>query len=117
MFTNLRLGCLSLLLVLNSTVRAEDAPAPEVPPTPEEVQAALEAVSKWFTWNSTSRPSAAPVKQPEWYPLKPGDAARVEEVLTPWRQSRAKGGRLRCRFQKWEFDPVFGPKDGTTPYV
>lgn len=114
MFTNLRIGLLSLLLVLTSTLRAEDAPAPEVPPTPEEVQKAVQELSKYFGW--TTAPALAPVK-PEWYPLKPEDAAKVEEVLTPWGQSRAKGGGLRCHFRQWEFDPAFGPKDRAIPYV
>lgn len=116
MFTNLRIGFSSLLLLLASPLYAEEPPAAEAPPTHEELQAALENVGKWFSWGPT-RPPVAPVKQPEWYPLEPDDAKRVEEVLTAWSASRAKGGRLRCRFHQWDYDPDFGPKDPAVPYV
>ena len=105
MFNSLRLALLTCLL-FTSSLSAEE-PAAETPPTPEEIQAALDKVNKWFT----------SVKQPEWYPLEANDAKRVEEVLTAWSASRAKGGRLRCQFRKWEYDPAFGPPDPTKPYV
>jgi hypothetical protein len=115
MFISLRMGMLTCLLFLHAPLCAAE-PVAETPPTPEEIQAALDKVSKWFNWGP-SRPPAAPVKQPEWYPLEAEDAKRVEEVLAAWTASRAKGGRLRCQFRKWEFDPAFGPKDRKTPYV
>lgn len=115
MFPSLHVALLSCLLFFTSPLPAE-GPAAEAAPTPKEIQAALDKVSKWFTWGP-SRPPAATVKQPEWHPLEPEDAKRVEEVLSAWSASRAKGGRLRCQFRKWEYDPAFGPKDPTKPYV
>jgi hypothetical protein len=115
-FTSLRMALLTCLLFLTAPLSAEEPPAAEAPPTPEEIQAALDKVSKWFTWGP-SPPPAAPVKQPEWYPLNSEDAKRVEEVLAAWRASRTRGDQLRCQFRKWEFDPVFGPKDPAVPYV
>ncbi|MBC7853495.1 MAG: hypothetical protein IAF94_08670 [Pirellulaceae bacterium] len=116
MFTSLRIVLLTCLLFLTSPLCAEEPPAAETPPTPEEIQAALDKISKWFTWGP-SQPPAAPVKQPEWYPREAEDVKRVEEVLTAWSASRAKGGSLRCQFRQWEFDPAFGPQDRKTPYV
>ncbi len=115
MFTILRLGLLSLLLFPASPLRAENASAPEAPPTtPEEIQKAAQELSRLFS--HFAGPIPVPVK-PEWFPLNPEDAKRVEEVLTAWSASRAKGGRLRCQFRKWEFDPDFGPKDPAVPFI
>lgn len=118
MFTSLRMRLLSCLFFLASPLCGEEPLAAETPPTTEEVQAALEKLSKWFTLNPSSSPwTAASVKQPDWYPLKPEDTTRVEEVLKAWGANRAKGAKLRCQFRQWEYDPAFGPKDPAFPYI
>lgn len=115
MVARLRITLLTCLIFLTSPLCDEESATAEAPPTQEEIQAALDKISKWFT-GRPSRP-AVPVKQPEWYPLEPDDAKRVAEVLTAWSASRTKEGRLRCQFRQWEYDPDFGPKDPAVPYV
>jgi hypothetical protein len=108
---------LSFLLPLSSLL-AKEAPISEAPPTPEEVQEAVQKLTKLFTWNQRPQvPQPAAVKQPKWYPLKPEDAKRLDEVLASWDKGRAKSGSLRCQFRQWEYDPMFGPQDPAIPYV
>ncbi len=56
-------------------------------------------------------------QQPAWIPLDPGHEKWVNSVLQYWEERSSKIKALTCQFTKWEYDPVFGPKeaDGRTP--
>ena len=66
-------------------------------------------------------PPAMPVeqnpapRQPTWYPLASNVQQWVDEVLLAWEQTSEKVVTYKCKFQRWEFDPVFGPKEPDTP--
>jgi len=38
----------------------------------------------------------------------------VDEVLAEWERESMKVHRFECKFKRWEFEPVFGPRDGKT---
>lgn len=59
-------------------------------------------------------PPAAP-RAPEWYPLDPAVQKWVDDVLGYWQQRSAKVETYRCVFQRWDYDPIFGPKDPSVP--
>ncbi len=60
------------------------------------------------------RVDAAPQK-PTWFPLDPALQQFVDDVLVEWEKVSSRVHYFECRFQRWEFEPVFGPKDGKTP--
>ena len=114
MLTKLHLVAWTLLLLPISQVFADEPPPQEAPPpTAAELKEALEKFCSLFFWFRL--PPAKPVQQPDWFPLKPEEAKRVDDVLAAWEKSHAKGSSFRCQFRKWEYDSVFGPKDGKTP--
>jgi TIGR03009 family protein len=55
---------------------------------------------------------AAPVmpQQPAWFPLAPEQQQWVDQILRYWEQESSKVRTFECKFQRWEYDPVFGPK-------
>jgi TIGR03009 family protein len=56
---------------------------------------------------------AAPVgpQQPEWIPLPQDHEAWVNQTLKFWEGRSDKIKAFSCQFTRWEYDPVFGPKD------
>jgi TIGR03009 family protein len=56
-------------------------------------------------------------QQPSWIPLDPGHEKWVNQVLQFWENRSNKIKGLSCKFTRWEYEPVFGPKlaDGRTP--
>jgi len=44
-------------------------------------------------------------------PLSPEHQQYLDQILEYWEYSSSKIERYRCRFQRWEYDPVFGPRD------
>ncbi|MHB8970887.1 MAG: TIGR03009 domain-containing protein [Pirellulaceae bacterium] len=48
---------------------------------------------------------------PTWIPLTPAHQAYLEQILAYWEQKSNQTTRYRCTFMRWEYDPVFGPKD------
>ena len=60
-------------------------------------------------------PVDGPPKPPSWYPLSEATQKFVDDVLTHWEQTSNKVESYECTFQKWHFDPIFGPKDRDTP--
>jgi TIGR03009 family protein len=48
---------------------------------------------------------------PTWIPLTPTHQAYLEQILAYWEQKSSQTDRYRCTFKRWEYDPVFGPKD------
>jgi TIGR03009 family protein len=52
-----------------------------------------------------------PILQPTWFPLSPQHQAYLDQILGFWEHKSTKTERYRCTFRRWEYDPVFGPKD------
>lgn len=48
-------------------------------------------------------------QQPAWIPLDPAHEKWVGEILAFWEQESNKVKTFECKFQRWEYDPVFGP--------
>ena len=49
--------------------------------------------------------------QPPFGPLPPEHEKYLDQILEYWEFSSSKIERYRCRFHRWEYDPVFGPRD------
>lgn len=47
-------------------------------------------------------------------PLTPEALAELDDLLARWEERSAGIERYRCRFTRWEYDPVFGPADPNT---
>jgi TIGR03009 family protein len=60
-------------------------------------------------------PVDAPPQPPSWFPLDEATQKFVDNVLAHWEQTSDKVEYYECTFQKWHFDPIFGPKDPRTP--
>lgn len=58
-------------------------------------------------------PPPGPV-QPSWIPLDKGHDAWINQVLQFWEARSNKIKAFSCEFVRWEYDPVFGPKDPET---
>ncbi|HUE74488.1 MAG TPA: TIGR03009 domain-containing protein [Pirellulaceae bacterium] len=56
-----------------------------------------------------------PPQQPVWFPLAAEMQKWVDDVLIEWEKTSSAVHYFECSFQRWEFEPVFGPKDGKTP--
>jgi len=52
-----------------------------------------------------------PVVQPPFPPLSAGEQKFLDGVLKFWEQRSKAIERYRCTFRRWEYDPVFGPRD------
>lgn len=55
-----------------------------------------------------------PVGQP--FQLTPVEQQFVDQILQMWENSSAQIKTFDCRFERWEYDPVFGPGD-TIPFI
>jgi TIGR03009 family protein len=60
-------------------------------------------------------PADGPPQPPNWYPLSEATQKFVDDVLAHWEQTSNKVEYYECTYQKWHFDPIFGPKDPGTP--
>ncbi len=58
-------------------------------------------------------PQQAVPMAPKWLPLAPAHAKFVYDILGHWEAESNKIKRYRCEFQRWEYDPVFGPGENT----
>jgi TIGR03009 family protein len=58
-------------------------------------------------------PAAAPAspQAPGWIPLPAEHQKYVDDVLNYWEQRSSEIKTYKCAFKRWEFDPVFGPRD------
>ncbi len=56
---------------------------------------------------------AAPVvpQQPAWFPLEASQHKWVDQILAFWEQESSKVKTFECSFERFDYDPVFGPKD------
>lgn len=63
-------------------------------------------------------PAAATVhflpQPPEWSPLPKEHQEYLDKVLNYWEYKGNQIQRYTCQFQRWEYDPVFGPKEPNT---
>jgi len=50
-------------------------------------------------------------KMPEGFPLAPEVQAHVDQILAYWEKRSDQIKTYRCEFQRWDYDPVFGPKN------
>ena len=58
---------------------------------------------------------AAPLA-PAWAPLSETHQKYVDQILQYWEFKSNQVERYRCTFKRWEYDPVFGPKDTFKTY-
>jgi len=49
---------------------------------------------------------------PSWIPLNPKQQEYLDQLLDYWEFKSSQVKRYRCKFQRWEYDPVFGPGGG-----
>jgi TIGR03009 family protein len=49
--------------------------------------------------------------QPAWVPLPLKHQQYVDQILGYWEHKSGQIERFRCTFKRWEYDPVFGPKE------
>jgi TIGR03009 family protein len=53
-----------------------------------------------------SRPRQAGPQPPSWHPLTPEHAKYTNDILAYWEWRSNKIERYRCKFKRWEYDPV-----------
>jgi TIGR03009 family protein len=61
-------------------------------------------------------PAAPAPLAPNWMPLTPNHQQYLDQLLTYWEQKSSQTTRYRCTFKRWEYDPVFGPKETFKTY-
>ena len=49
-------------------------------------------------------------QQPAWFPLAAEHQKWVDDVLAYWEFSSVKIERYRCEFERFQYDPIFGPR-------
>ena len=69
--------------------------------------------------NSGLPPAPAPIapQQPAWFPLEDAQQKWVDQILSFWEQESSKVKTFECKFQRWEYDPVFGPKNDAKTFA
>lgn len=50
-------------------------------------------------------------QQPSWVPLDPAHEQWVDQILKFWEERSNKVKTLSCNFTRWDYDPVFGPRE------
>lgn len=58
-------------------------------------------------------PGAGAIIPRPWEPLPPDEQRALDDLMKAWEQHSSKIERYECNFERWEFDPIFGPKDPT----
>jgi TIGR03009 family protein len=53
---------------------------------------------------------------PAWHPLSENHQKYVDQILQYWEFKSDQVERYRCTFKRWEYDPVFGPKNTFKTY-
>jgi TIGR03009 family protein len=46
-----------------------------------------------------------------WEPLTAQQQQFLDRLMATWEQHSSKIERYKCNFERWEYDPIFGPKD------
>jgi TIGR03009 family protein len=108
-----------------ATPGADDCPAeskrpPQLVPFPPPVgnlYFGFLDLSLWTGWPfcGSSRPDE-PTGQAAPEPLSPDEQRRLDDVLGAWERRSQSIVRYRCTFRRWEYDPVFGPRDTFKTY-
>jgi TIGR03009 family protein len=57
-----------------------------------------------------------PAAQSPFPPLAPQDQQFLDQVLRAWENRSKAVERYRCTFKRWEYDPVFGPRETFKTY-
>ncbi|MEQ8788754.1 MAG: TIGR03009 domain-containing protein [Pirellulaceae bacterium] len=61
------------------------------------------------------RPQQVPLAQgpaqPDWMPISQPHQQYIDQLLGFWEKKSSQIDRYRCHFQRWQWDPVFGPRD------
>ncbi|MFO7903653.1 MAG: TIGR03009 domain-containing protein, partial [Pirellulaceae bacterium] len=60
--------------------------------------------------------TSAPPRAPSWVPLNPSQQRYLDQLLDYWEHKSSQIERYRCKFRRWEYDPVFGPKEKFKTY-
>ena len=56
------------------------------------------------------------IKAPSFIPLSAAHQTYINKVLEYWQNKTAKVDRYRCKFERWQFDTVFGPQNTFKTY-
>jgi TIGR03009 family protein len=48
-----------------------------------------------------------------WGPLAADQQQALDDLMKAWEQHSSEIKRYQCSFERWEYDPIFGPKDPT----
>ncbi len=59
---------------------------------------------------TTMLPAQQPPGAPQWFPLSPEHDKYLTDVLNYWEYQAGQVQRYRCKFNRWEYDPVVLPK-------
>ncbi len=62
------------------------------------------------------QPAAPTLPRAPFPPLNEAQKKYLDDILGYWQFSSNKIENYRCQFQRWEYDPVFGPKDTFKTY-
>lgn len=102
--TRYALAVLMVCLVFGSHVAAQlPAAAPQQPAFAQQQQAVLQ-----------QQPGVAPVQQPApqappGFQLNQLEQAFLDQLLDSWETQSGKVNTFRCSFERWEYNPTFGP--------
>ena len=112
---------LTLALFANAQQPLPNAPAKGPTAAPVNVAQNTEALGQPLAQvalapNQTGQPNVAVAPQnPGGAPfqLSPVDQQYVDQILQMWENESAKIKTFDCKFERWEYDPVFGPGNDT----
>jgi TIGR03009 family protein len=97
-------------LVVLSQASTLEAQPPGGPPTaPQRPGPGMQAGA------AAQQQATAPLA-PAWHPLSESHQKYVDQILQYWEFKSDQVERYRCTFKRWEYDPVFGPKDTFKTY-
>jgi TIGR03009 family protein len=116
-----RLACVAILSLtcLAAVTLSADADPAESKRHPELVPffpplGNLDLFPRWAL-ACRSRPNE-PTGQTAPETSSPDEQRRLDDVLRAWERRSQSIVRYRCTFQRWEYDPVFGPRDTCKTY-
>ena len=69
------------------------------------------AISALMVMASTTLRAQEPPAAPQWFPLTAEQDKHLDEVLKYWEWQASQIQRYRCKFTRWEYDPVVLPRD------
>lgn len=82
---------------------------------------AQDAVGGPFVWHPFElffgRKPVAKITRPPFPELEPAPAQLRDQILGNWERASRPLDRLYIKFQRWEYDPTFGPRDAHSTYA